>query len=113
MITIATVRGQSMTPTLGDGQKILCVGMRPELIPRNAVIVFRQEMPDGIQALVKRVTDIRTSDTATRTFWVQGDAGATSSSSAQLGWVPAERVIGVAFWPPYLLRWARRQHTIT
>ncbi len=103
-ITMATVVGESMRPTLRDGQRVVCIGLFPHLIRRNAVVVFRHELPDGTQALVKRVTHFKQCQGGTRQFWVEGDAGVHSASSAQLGWVTAESLYGVAVWPPHLLR---------
>ena len=111
-ITVVTVRGHSMNPTLRDGQTVLCLKVPTALIPPEAVILFDHDFADDTQVLVKRVARVGRAENGSRQFWVAGDAGPRSSSSIQLGWIASPRVQGVGFWPPRLLRrLGQRQHS--
>lgn len=103
-ITVVTVRGNSMNPTLREGETVLCLKVPASFIPPEAVILFDHDFTDETQALVKRVTRVGRAENGSRQFWVAGDAGIRSSSSRQLGWIPSTRVHGIGFWPPRLLR---------
>lgn len=103
-ITVVTVRGHSMNPTLRDGQTVLCLKVPAAFIPPEAVILFDHDFADDTQALVKRVARVGRTEHGLRQFWVTGDAGPRSSSSIQLGWIASPRVHGIGFWPLRLLR---------
>lgn len=86
-----TVSGSSMSPTLEDGDWLLCrvlpsgEGVRPG----DIVVVRRPDRPELL--LVKRAVR-REGDG----WWVQGDNEAASDDSRLFGVVPASDVLGRA-----------------
>lgn len=90
------VRGSSMEPALREGDWAIAVRPR-RTRPGHVVVLERPDRP-GLE-VVKRVAETH----GPRTWWVVGDAPATSSDSRTFGPVPTSalrgRVVAV-YWPP-------------
>lgn len=68
---LVAISGQSMNPTLEDGDLILVKGVPPEEIKVGDIIIFDPQ--NGIRT-VHRVTRIQTLENGTLTFKTKGDA---------------------------------------
>ena len=93
----AVVSGDSMTPSLGDGDRLLArrVDDASALRPGTVVVVRRPDRPDLV--LVKRL--VRREG---RGWWVEGDNAARSDDSRTFGPVPDGLVLArvlVRWWP--------------
>lgn len=97
------VRGRSMEPTLLDGDRLVVVpGGRPRA---GRVVVVR--LPGGRPLSVKRLGFPQDGG-----WWVERDNPAEGVDSWQVGAVPTEDVVAVAwacYWPPTRARWLRRR----
>jgi signal peptidase I len=90
---LVTVRGDSMSPTLHDGDRVLV--RRSRRIRAGQVVVFatvRHQRADP-QWLVKRVTEVEGEQ-----FTVAGD-NPRSLGSAQLGVLPRADLLGIVIRP--------------
>lgn len=90
---LVTVRGNSMSPTLRDGDRVLV--RRSRRIRAGQVVVFatvRHQRSDP-PCLVKRVTEVEGEQ-----FAVAGD-NPRSLGSAQLGVIPRADLLGVVVGP--------------
>ncbi|MDQ7909755.1 signal peptidase I [Phytohabitans sp. ZYX-F-186] len=123
-VFVVTVRGGSMEPTLSDGDRLVCrragiaavhrgdivvlerpdtdrhwtrppvtrIGKGQELLVKRAVAVPGDQVPRSlVPALAGRPED----RVPPRCLVVLGDNGAHSLDSKRLGYIPAERVLGV------------------
>jgi nickel-type superoxide dismutase maturation protease len=91
---LATVRGESMLPTLHPGDRLL-VRVTPQLRTDDLAVV--RLPPDGTVA-VKRVAHRETDG-----WWVERDNPRAGTDSWSVGAVPDDAVIGrvvVRLWPP-------------
>ena len=103
---LAKVRGQSMTPTLYPGDRLL---IRYRRRPRPGALVLAR-FPDGTLA-VKRVHEARSTSSGRPGWWLLSDNEADGVDSRHRGPVADEAVLGVVLlrvWPrPGRLRLGR------
>ena len=99
LIFPATIAGDSMLPTLRDGDWVLV--RRTQRLRRGQIVAVRDpRVMDRI--LVKRIVDQRLSG-----WWVLGDNPDRSTDSRSLGSIPTELVLGrvLGRYYPLPLRW--------
>lgn len=98
-----TVAGDSMAPTLVDGDRVLVDLRAYRDRPPSAGEIVLIEIP-GSGTLIKRVGDRPPlPDERPATIWVLGDNREASLDSRRLGPLPVEAVIGrvrYRYWPP-------------
>ncbi|MEX2236213.1 MAG: nickel-type superoxide dismutase maturation protease [Dehalococcoidia bacterium] len=103
-VTTFRVSGESMRPTLLDGDFLLV--RTTAAVAAGEIAVLRDpRAPD--RELVKRVIS-RDEDG----LYVLGDNPAASTDSRQLGSLPADKIVGsvlLRYWPPGRLRWFGNQ----
>ncbi|DAC54058.1 MAG TPA: hypothetical protein HA359_02830 [Candidatus Poseidoniaceae archaeon] len=87
-----TIRGDSMWPSLKDGQEIICSPYNGQTIFLNQVVIFTHPFNNSIIA-AKRVKQIQD-----RKLFVEGDNPdpTASDDSHNFGWINFESVIAVA-----------------
>ncbi|THV18769.1 nickel-type superoxide dismutase maturation protease [Nocardioides caeni] len=94
---VALVRGESMRPTLGPGDRLLVLY---GVVPRAGQVVLAR-FPDGV-LVIKRAEERRTTG-----WWLRGDNPHAGVDSRHRGAIPDEDVVGVVrarLWPrPRLL----------
>ena len=99
LIFTAAIAGDSMLPTLRDGDWVLV--RRTQRLRRGQIVAVRDpRVMDRI--LVKRIVDQRLSG-----WWVLGDNPDGSTDSRSFGSIPTELVLGrvLARYYPLPLRW--------
>jgi signal peptidase I len=104
---VVTVHGASMEPTLADGDRLLA---RRTSTPRTGQVVIVEApvrdpgwawrrgrlAPAGTgEWIVKRVAAVGGGEVPAGTLLILGDNPAASIDSRELGFVPADRVLGV------------------
>ena len=87
------VRGESMAPTLLDGDRLLVLSrpLGPRRLPAVGQVVAVADPRDSGRILVKRVAAV---DPASRTVEVLGDSPEDSTDSRHFGPVPVASVVG-------------------
>jgi signal peptidase I len=124
-LLVVTVRGPSMTPAYRHGDRIVVLRTGPGALRRGSVVVLERPTPTGPASrwIIKRVAAlpgdpvpeelVPTMPDGTvvppRMLVILGDNPDSSHDSRQIGFVPAERVLGVAV---HILR-ARSTDTTT
>lgn len=88
MFFIRQVKGDSMSPTLSNGQYVLAHNYR-KFREGQVVVAFMRG-----REVIKRITAIENG----RVF-LQGDNPDGSTDSRQLGTIPDTHIEGVVFWP--------------
>ena len=90
--TQVTIRGDSMWPSLKDGQVIICSPYNGQTISLNQVVIFTHPFNNSIIA-AKRVKQIQNGE-----LFVEGDNPdpTASDDSHNFGWIKFESVIAVA-----------------
>ena len=90
--TQVTIRGDSMWPSLKDGQVIICSPYNGQTISLNQVVIFTHPFNNSIIA-AKRVKQIQNGE-----LFVEGDNPDPTASydSHNFGWIKFESVIAVA-----------------
>lgn len=89
---LVVVRGQSMTPTLRDGERIIVRVGRPPVAGDLVVFRARDVVPDAdLTWMVKRVHRVEPDGAVS----VRGD-NVRSQDSRHFGAVPREAILGVA-----------------
>ena len=87
-----TIRGNSMWPTLVEGQEIVCTSYQGQEIIPGQIVVFRHPFDNNVVAAkrVKSVTDGR--------LFVEGDNPdpTASNDSHNFGMIKLESIIAVA-----------------
>jgi signal peptidase I len=104
-LRIAVVDGPSMAPTLRDRDRVLVLRTRPPNVHRGDVVVVAQRTRSGSRWIVKRVAALP-GDPAPAglpgprvppgMLVLLGDNPQWSVDSRDFGYVPVERVFGVA-----------------
>jgi len=99
------VDGNSMAPTLNDGDWIVAQQLRPDRMEIakwkkivNQIVIAKI---DGLLQ-IKRVSQVEVSQSNQITLWLLGDNPEFSTDSRTYGWVSSEKIIA-----HYLLRYKR------
>ncbi|WP_219825575.1 signal peptidase I [Nonomuraea typhae] len=102
---VVTVQGESMTPTLADGDRVLVRRRRPGQVSRGDVVVLEPPREPG-RWNVKRVVALpgdpvpdglrETGTVPDGALVVLGDNPGGSADSRQRGFFPADQLLGVA-----------------
>ena len=87
-----TIRGDSMWPSLKDGQEIICSPYGGQTISLNQVVIFTHPFNNSIIA-AKRVKQIQDGK-----LFVEGDNPdpTASDDSHNFGWIKVESIVAVA-----------------
>lgn len=89
LVLLRRIVGDSMTPTLKNGQLIIATGIFQKLVPGN-VVVFRHNHIEK----VKRLKVINKQE-----IYLEGDNLLESTDSRSFGWLNISQVVGKVIWP--------------
>lgn len=88
LFVVRRVHGNSMAPTLKDGQ--LVVGRQTRELNDGDVVIVSHNGLEKIKRIEKHEGDL---------IYLLGDNGLESTDSRTLGWLPATVIIAKVVWP--------------
>jgi phage repressor protein C with HTH and peptisase S24 domain len=88
LFVVRQVRGDSMAPTLTDGQ--LVVGRQTRDLKAGDVVIISHNGLEKIKRIEHHEGDL---------VYLLGDNAGASTDSRTLGWLPAKSIIAKVVWP--------------
>jgi phage repressor protein C with HTH and peptisase S24 domain len=88
LFIVRRVNGNSMAPTLKDGQ--LVIGRQTRDLHDGDVVIISHDGLEKIKRIEKHQGDL---------IYLLGDNDAESTDSRTLGWLPAKVIIAKVVWP--------------
>src|SRR3982751_5123889 len=87
-VLMRRVNGNSMAPTLVDGQ--LVVGRQTRDLAAGDVVIISHDGLEKIKRIERHEGDL---------VYLLGDTPAESTDSRTLGWLPAKTIVAKVIWP--------------
>ena len=87
-LVVRRVNGDSMAPTLTDGQ--LVIGKQTRTLETGDIVIVSHDGLEKIKRIEKHQGDL---------IYLLGDNSAKSTDSRSFGWLPAKVIIAKVIWP--------------